>query len=77
MPVFVLDEGPGRAASLLAVPLRARNRTLGALVLTAERGAFDAAAFRVLGILANQAAAALARSSSWSGIKDQRHRATA
>jgi diguanylate cyclase (GGDEF)-like protein len=59
MPVLVLDEGPGRAASLLAVPLRARNRTLGALVLTAPRGAFDASFRRVLEILANQAAATL------------------
>jgi diguanylate cyclase (GGDEF)-like protein len=70
MPVFVLDEGLGRAASLLAVPLRARARTLGALVLTAERGAFDAAAFRVLGILANQAAAALATIQLLDRIKD-------
>jgi diguanylate cyclase (GGDEF)-like protein len=59
MPVLVLDEGGGRAESLLAVPLKARNRTLGALVLTGRRGAFDAAANRVLQILANQAGAAL------------------
>ncbi|HEV8253757.1 MAG TPA: sensor domain-containing diguanylate cyclase [Vicinamibacteria bacterium] len=59
MPILVLDEGWGRAESLLAVPLKARNRTLGALVLTGRRGAFDAAAHRVLGLLANQAAAAL------------------
>jgi diguanylate cyclase (GGDEF)-like protein len=59
MPVLVLDEGSGRAASLLAVPLRARNRTLGALVLTAPRGSFDASFRRVLEILANQAAATL------------------
>jgi diguanylate cyclase (GGDEF)-like protein len=59
MPILVLDEGWGRAESLLAVPLTARNRTLGALVLTGRRGAFDAAAHRVLGLLANQAAAAL------------------
>ncbi len=70
MPVFVLDEGLGRAASLLAVPLRARNRTLGALVLTAARGTFDAAVFRVLGILANQAAAALATIQLLDRIKD-------
>jgi diguanylate cyclase (GGDEF)-like protein len=57
MPFLVLDEGTGRADSLLAVPLRARNRTLGALVLTAPRGAFDASSRRVLEILANQAAA--------------------
>lgn len=57
MPVLVLDEGSGRAGSLLAVPLRARNRTLGALVLTAPRGTIDASSRRVLEILANQAAA--------------------
>jgi diguanylate cyclase (GGDEF)-like protein len=59
MPVLVLDEGGGRAESLLAVPLRARDRNLGALVLTGGRGAFTASAARVLGILANQAAATL------------------
>jgi diguanylate cyclase (GGDEF)-like protein len=59
MPVLVLDEGGGQAESLLAVPLRARNRNLGALVLTGPRGAFTASAARVLGILANQAAATL------------------
>jgi diguanylate cyclase (GGDEF)-like protein len=41
------------------VPLRARNRTLGALVLTAPRESFDASCRRVLEILANQAAATL------------------
>ena len=59
MPVLVLDEGAGRAESLLAVPLRARNRTFGALVLTGPHGAFDASSRRVLEILANQAAATL------------------
>jgi diguanylate cyclase (GGDEF)-like protein len=59
MPVLVLDEGSGRAESLLAVPLRARGVTLGAVVLTGSRGAFDATANRVIGILANQAAATL------------------
>jgi two-component system cell cycle response regulator len=59
MPVLVLDEGSGRAASLLAVPLRARNRTLGALVLTGARGSFDGSTRRVLEILANQAAATI------------------
>jgi diguanylate cyclase (GGDEF)-like protein len=59
MPVLVLDEGWGRAESLLALPLKARGRTLGALVLTGRRGTFDASALRVLGILANQGAAAL------------------
>jgi len=59
MPVLVLDEGWGRAESLLALPLKARRQTLGALVLTGRRGAFDASALRVLGILADQGAAAL------------------
>ncbi len=59
MPILVLDEPAGRAESLLAVPLKARNRTLGALVLTGPRGSFDATSHRVLGILANQAAATL------------------
>ena len=60
MPVLVLDEDPGRAPSLLAVPLRHRDRNLGALVLMGRRGAFDASASRVLGVIANQAAASLA-----------------
>jgi diguanylate cyclase (GGDEF)-like protein len=59
MPVLVLDEGAGRNESLLAVPLRVRNRALGALILTSRPGGFDASTRRVLGILANQAAAAL------------------
>jgi diguanylate cyclase (GGDEF)-like protein len=60
MPVLVLDEATaGAAGSLLAVPLRARNRTLGALLLTGPQGAFDASSRRVLEILANQAAATL------------------
>jgi diguanylate cyclase (GGDEF)-like protein len=59
MPVLVLDEGWGRAGSLLAVPLRARNRTLGALVLTGPRGCFDASSRRVLEVLANQGAATI------------------
>ena len=59
MPVLVLDEPAGQAASLLAVPLRARGRTLGALVLTGARGTFDASSRRVLEILANQAAATI------------------
>jgi diguanylate cyclase (GGDEF)-like protein len=59
MPVLVLDEGAARAGSLLAVPLKARNRALGALILTAPRGAFDSSYRRVLEILANQAAATL------------------
>ena len=59
MPVLVLDEPTGGAGSLLAVPLRARGRTLGALVLTGARGTFDASSRRVLEILANQAAATI------------------
>ncbi len=59
MPVLVLDEPTGQAQSLLAVPLRARGRTLGALVLTGARGTFDASSRRVLEILANQAAATI------------------
>ena len=59
MPVMVLDEGAARAESLLAVPLRARDRNLGAIVLTGRRGSFTASAARVLGILGNQAAATL------------------
>ncbi len=59
MPFLVLDEGAGRGESLLAIPLRAGDRTLGAVILTGPRGAFDASARRVLQILANQAAATL------------------
>lgn len=59
MPVLVLDEGLGRVESLLAIPMRVRNRTLGALILGGRRGGFDASARRVVSILANQAAAAL------------------
>jgi diguanylate cyclase (GGDEF)-like protein len=60
MPLLVLDEGGGRAESLLAVPLRVPGEAMGALMLMGRRGAFDAAAHRVLGILANQASAVLA-----------------
>jgi diguanylate cyclase (GGDEF)-like protein len=70
MPILVLDEGADRAESLLAVPLRARDCTLGALMLMGRRGAFDAAANRVLGILANQAAAALSTIQLMDRIKD-------
>jgi diguanylate cyclase (GGDEF)-like protein len=59
MPVLVLDEPAGQAESLLAVPLRARGRSLGALVLTGSKGTFDASSRRVLEILANQAAATI------------------
>jgi diguanylate cyclase (GGDEF)-like protein len=60
MPILVLDEGPARAQSLLALPLRTRDRNLGAVIFTGRRGAFDASAARVLGVIANQAAASLA-----------------
>ena len=70
MPILVLDEGFGRAESLLAVPLKASTRTLGALMLMGRRGAFDAAASRVLGVLANQAAAALSTIQMKDRIKD-------
>jgi len=59
MPILVLDEGGGRAESLLALPLKTQKETLGAVFLTGRSGAFDAAALRVLGIVANQAAAIL------------------
>jgi diguanylate cyclase (GGDEF)-like protein len=70
MPILVLDEGLNRAESLLAVPLKARNRTLGAVILTGRRGSFDAAAHRVLGILANQAAGALSTIALLERIKE-------
>lgn len=75
MPVLVLDEGTGRAESLLALPLRAGSRPLGALVLTGRRGAFDAAAGRVLEMVCNQAGAVLStlqlleRTKEWA-VKD-------
>jgi two-component system, cell cycle response regulator len=59
MPILVLDEGTPRAGARPAATPRARNRNLGALVLAGPRGAFTASAARVLGILANQAAATL------------------
>lgn len=61
MPFLVLHEDAPREAcgSLLALPLRARNRTLGAVLVTGRHGSFDTASTRVLGILANQAAATL------------------
>lgn len=59
MPILVLDEGGGRAESLLAVPLRSGDRNLGALMLMGRRGDFSTALGRVLQLLANQAAASL------------------
>ena len=58
MPVLVLDEA-ARPGSLLAVPLRARDRNLAALVLTAPAHTFDVSTRRVLELLANQAGATL------------------
>jgi diguanylate cyclase (GGDEF)-like protein len=59
MPVLVLDEPAGASESLLAVPLRAPTEVLGVLLLVGRRGAFDATARQVLGMLGNQAGAAL------------------
>jgi diguanylate cyclase (GGDEF)-like protein len=70
MPILVLDEGPSRAESLLAVPLKARNRTLGALILMGRKGSFNSSAHRVLGILANQAAGALSTIALLERIKE-------
>jgi diguanylate cyclase (GGDEF)-like protein len=61
MPFVVLDEGGGRAESLLAIPLKTGSRNLGALILTGRRGAFDATTLRVLGLLCYQAAAVLSK----------------
>ena len=58
-PVLVLDEGSGRAESILAVALRSGNEVLGAIVLTGKRRSFDSTGQRVLTVLANQAAGAL------------------
>ena len=63
MPVLVLDEEWGRAESLLAIPLRAQNKSLGALVLVGARGSFGAAARRVLESGLNQARRPRSRSS--------------
>jgi two-component system, cell cycle response regulator len=67
----VLDEGWGRAESLLAIPLKAQQQTLGAVVLTGRRGAFDASAQRVLNILANHAAAVLLSHRAQEELKHQ------
>jgi diguanylate cyclase (GGDEF)-like protein len=60
MPVLVLDEESRAGESLLVLPLKLRDRALGAVVLTAKYGALRPAATRVLEILVNQAAALLA-----------------
>ncbi len=59
MPLLVLDEGLSRAESLLAVPLRERSRTVGALILSGKRGSFSVVTGHVLQMIANQAAAVL------------------
>jgi diguanylate cyclase (GGDEF)-like protein len=59
MPLLVLDEGLGRAESLLAVPLRERSGTVGALLLAGQRGSFSVVTGHVLQMVANQAAAVL------------------
>jgi diguanylate cyclase (GGDEF)-like protein len=71
MPLLVLDEGWGRAESLLAIPLKTQQQTLGAVVLTGRRGAFDASAQRVLNILANHAAAVLLSHRAQEELKHQ------
>jgi diguanylate cyclase (GGDEF)-like protein len=45
--------------TLLAHPLRFRNRLQGALIAIGERGAFDASVGRVISLISNQAAAAI------------------
>jgi diguanylate cyclase (GGDEF)-like protein len=59
MPLLVLDEGSGRAESLMAVPLRERARTRGALMLMGRAGSFSTPQSRVLQLVANQVAASL------------------
>jgi diguanylate cyclase (GGDEF)-like protein len=61
MPVVVLDEGKGRAASLLGIPLKTGTRNIGALILTGGRESFATATGRVLGFLCNHAAAVLSK----------------
>ena len=57
-PLFRLGGGfPGE--TLMAHPLRVRNRLQGVLVGIGERGAFDANVSRVISLVANQAAAAI------------------
>jgi diguanylate cyclase (GGDEF)-like protein len=60
MPVLVLDEESRAGESLLVLPLKVRDRALGAVVLTAQFGVLRPSATRVLEILVNQAAALLA-----------------
>lgn len=59
LPLFRPGGGlPGE--TLLVHPLVFRNRVEGALVAVGERGAFDASVGRVISLMANQAAAAIA-----------------
>ena len=58
LPLFRPGGGlPGE--TLLAHPLRFRNRLLGALIAVGEHGAFDASVERVISLISNQAAAAI------------------
>lgn len=59
LPLFRPSGGlPGE--TLLVQPLVFRNRLQGALVAVGERGAFDASVERVISLMSNQAAAAIA-----------------
>lgn len=59
LPLFKPGGGfPGD--SLLLQPLRFRNRLVGVLIAVGERGAFEGPLARVLAVVANQAAAAIA-----------------
>ena len=59
LPLFRLGGGlPGE--TLLVHPLVFRNRLQGALVAVGERAAFDASVSRVISLMSNQAAAAIA-----------------
>jgi diguanylate cyclase (GGDEF)-like protein len=67
----VLDEDSRRGDSLLVLPMKDEKRALGALVLTARHGVFNATTKRVLGILVNQAAAQLSRIQLTEKMKDR------
>jgi len=59
MPILVLDEPASTPEALLAVPLRERNGSVGALILTGSEEAFGAVTREVLRVIANQAAAVI------------------
>jgi len=61
MPVLVLDEDNRAEDSVLVLPLSEEAPAIGALVLTARRGALKASATSVLEILVNQASAIVAK----------------